>query len=113
MIVKKKVNFGYLQSTAELIRRYCLPQQKLHVLNICRKEERSFVRSFSMDSKIILCYYCKTCLWQSLKLFSSFITFLKWEIHPYFDNFFTVSGRLLEGILMSTPPKIFDSLFDI
>ena len=40
---KKKVNFGYLQSTAELIRCYCLPLRKLHVLNICRKKERSGV----------------------------------------------------------------------
>ena len=35
--LEKKINFDYLQLTAELILRYWLPQRKLTVLKICRK----------------------------------------------------------------------------
>ena len=48
----KKIHFDQLQSTAELIRRYCLPQRKLHILKFCRKEERSFEWSILMKRKI-------------------------------------------------------------
>ena len=93
ILKKKKVKFGYLQSIAELIRRYCLPLRKLHVLNICRKKERSFVRSFFYDEMKITQYtllLVQNMLMAKL-LFSNFITFLKWEIHPYFVNLFKVS----------------------
>ena len=61
---KKKINFDYLQSTAELIRRHCLPKQKLHVLKFFREEESSFECSILNN---IFYYYCETCPWQSLK----------------------------------------------
>ena len=56
--------------------------------------------------------YCKTYLWQSLKLFSTFITFLKREIIHYFVIIFKVSGRSIEEILISILPYIFYSLVD-
>ena len=44
--------------------------------------------------------------------FFEFFTFLKREIPRYLVNFFKVSGRSIEEILMSTLLYIFDSLLN-
>ena len=52
MMLRKKINFDYLQSTVELVRCYCLLQRKLHILKFCRKEERYFEWSILIERKI-------------------------------------------------------------
>ena len=88
-----------------MIRRYCLPQRKLHILKFFRKEERSFEWSILMKRKIeqtysdIIAKHANGRVWN---FFSKFIIFLKREIIHYFVNFFKVSGRSIEEILIST-----------
>ena len=52
MMLRKKINFDYLQWTVELVRCYCLLQRKLHILKFCRKEERYFEWSILIERKI-------------------------------------------------------------
>ena len=40
MILGKNIHFDYLQLTAELIRRYCLPHWKLHTLKFLQKRRK-------------------------------------------------------------------------
>ena len=68
---------------------------------------------FAEREKAALAAFFETCQWQSLKLFFIYIfTFLKSEIHHYFVNFFKVSGRSVEEMLIDELAYFFDNFFD-
>ena len=68
----------YLESTAELVRHYWLPQWKLHLLKLCRKEGRSFEWSVLKRWKIT--QHTQSLLQDILKA--------KFDIFFYFFKFF-------------------------
>ena len=113
----------YLEWTAELIRRYWLPQWKLHLLKLCRNEERSFEWSvlkkwkITQHTQIIIAKYSQGKVWLFflllLNYFYLFIFYFSREkfIFSIVVNFFKVPGRSIKGILISTLLYIFYTLF--
>ena len=106
MIFKKN---DYLESTAELIWHYRLLQWKLHLLKLCRKEERSFEWSvlkkwkITQHTQIIIAKYSQGKVWHFflllLNFFCLFIFYFSREkfIFIIVVNFFKVPGRSIDG----------------
>ena len=83
MMLRKKINFDYLQSTIELVRCYCLLQRKLHILKFCRKEERYFEWSILIERKITqhtLLLLLQNMLMEKVEIFFYFFTREKFVI---------------------------------
>ena len=80
---------------------------------ICRKEESSFEWNILWKVKnnaiysIIIAKHTHGKVWNCFHLF-----FYRREIHYYFMNFFKVSGRSIEEILIGLLAHFFDSFFD-